>query len=244
VRTTSFLILVFGSLLPACGSGEVGVEDFREGRFLEAHAALRDEVEAAGEEAPDRLRYNRGLAALRAGDFRDAEAQARLAAGSDDPGVGAHAEFLRGNAAFALARMAEQQADSLEAEPFAFEIAMGYARTARDGWQRAAVTREDWPEASRNVERAVLLIESLKDRKTKAERKRDPRPDPKPAPIPDPPEPGPKSDQDPEKKDPLRELTASEIERLFDVLAEKERAKLEIRRANRRERMAGVERDW
>ena len=51
-------------------------------------------------------------------------------------------------------------------------------------------------------------------------------------------------DYDLQKEGELRELTPDEVRRLFDVLAEKEKAKRDLRRAHRREQMTEVERDW
>jgi hypothetical protein len=42
----------------------------------------------------------------------------------------------------------------------------------------------------------------------------------------------------------MEELSPAEVARLLAKLAEKEREKLALRRQHRKEKMAGVERDW
>jgi hypothetical protein len=184
---------------------------------------------ACGDSAGDRA-----AAALRAGDWRDAERWAKELA----PPV---RDFVRGNVAFAHCEMAERQASSAAAEPFAWDVAISYGRRARDFWKHAAMSRPDWPEARRNVERALLKLDELAQKKKEAERKREPDRKPQPKPIPK----AGKEDTRPPKDEPrIEELTPEQVLRLLDKLAKKEKEKVALRRSHRKVRMAEVERDW
>jgi hypothetical protein len=122
-------------------------------------------------------------------------------------------------------------------------------QTARDSWIAAATSRADWPQARRNVERALRRIDALERAKAERQRKREataeapsgaPNPPPREpdrVPIPEPPAPS---------IPPEVELTPSQIERLFEILRRDEAAKLETRRARRSARPAAdpSERDW
>jgi len=190
--------------------------------------------------AADSTAFDRTVAALREGDLRGANSAAQKFA-EEDPVRGG---FLRGNIAFARCALAARQAALPEAEPFAYDVAINYCKSARDFWQRAAMSRPDWPAARRNVERALLALDELRRRKDEADqerrRERDPkpRPDPKPKPPPD----G-KTDEDPTLTPQLNELSPAEVLRLLETLARKEEEKRALRRA-RRKRSFGVERDW
>jgi hypothetical protein len=234
------LILVLTDL--ACRDGSEGYDHYRAGRFTEAHAEFVARCEAEGEDASAELMFNRALAAIGAGDLSDAESSAEQAAAAGGEKLSARAEFLRGNAAFARCELAERQAASVEAEPFAFEIAIRFGEKARDLWMSAAMSRPDWPEARRNVERAEAMLESLRGRKREAESKKDPRPKPQPKPLPDPGQTRPEVKPNPEAK--ITELSPSEILALYERLAKKEREKRTVREAYRKERMTTVERDW
>jgi hypothetical protein len=221
------------------GCGDPGARAYREGRFRDAQEAFA----AAGDDAPAAWLFNRALAALRAGDLTDAEAAAEEAAARGTPEIAALGDFARGNAAYERCRMAERQASTAAAEPFALDVAITYAKKARGLWQRAAMSRSDWPEARRNVERALLKAEELQRKKADQEepprKKTDPRPKPRP-----PPAPRPDAEQAPTVEPQLKELDPDEVLRLLDKLAEKEREKRALRRSHRRMRMAEVERDW
>jgi tetratricopeptide (TPR) repeat protein len=228
------------ALLASCG--DAGVEAYREGRFRDAHEAFS---EAEGDDTPAELSFNRALAALRVGDLSDAEEAAERAGARGGPEIAALSLFLRGNAAFARCEMAERQARTAAAEPFAFDVALTYARKAARLWRTAAATRPDWPEARRNVERALLKLEQLKRQKAEAgERKRrktDPGPGPRP-PRPRPPDPT--VEEDPTLQAQTRVLTPDEVARLIERLGEKEREKLALRRTHRERQRTGIEKDW
>jgi hypothetical protein len=101
--------------------------------------------------------FDRAVAALQEGELRQAEAAAQQLA---EP----HGLFLRGNVAFADCLVAEKQAATAAAEPFAFDVAIALAEKAARLWADATMIREDWPEARRNVERALLTAADLRRR--------------------------------------------------------------------------------
>ncbi|MHC4959568.1 MAG: hypothetical protein ACYTGN_14475 [Planctomycetota bacterium] len=195
--------------------------------------------DAAGE-------FDRALAALGAGDLRGAESLAQRAAARGGPAFEALHDFVRGNVAFARCELADKQASTAEAEPFAFDVAINYAKNARLNWSRAAATRDDWPAARRNVERALIKLEELARKKAAAERKRkkaDPDPKPQPRPLPQK-KPQPDPQEAPGDQPQLKELSREQVLALIRRLAEKESEKRAVRRDARKERTAGVERDW
>jgi len=193
--------------------------------------------------------YNRALAALRAGEPRVAANEAERAAALDDGEVHELSIFLLGNTAYAQCLTAERAAGTAAAEPFAFDVAITYGESALGSWSRAAMLRGDWPAARRNAERALRKIRDLRRKKADAEEKQrrrsDPKPKPKPPkPPPINPEPGKTIDKDPNAKVRAAELSPEEVVRLMDRLAEKEQEKLDLRRAERKKRATGAERDW
>jgi tetratricopeptide (TPR) repeat protein len=246
--------------LAACDDFDTGTVAYREGRFDDAHAAFAAAVAAAGDDAPGELLYDEALAALRAGDLKDADAAAERAA-TRDPELRPLADFVRGNVAFARCELAAKQAEGLEAEPFAFDVAIVRGRDAARRWQSAAMSRADWPEARRNVERALRKLEDLRDRQAQAakspknkteggaDRLNGVKPDEKSdaAPPPPPPPPGGGNADDPsEQSDPpqLTELPRDQVMRLFEKLAEKERERLAGRHRAAKSKPPEVERDW
>jgi len=230
-------------VLLAVSCGDVPGEDaYEEGRYEEAHAALVETTEA--ESAPPEHLLARALAGLRFGNLPDAGTTLDRLDGEADPALAGFADFLRGNVAFARCEIAESQARTPEAEPFAFDIAISFGESARDAWRRAALSRSDWPEARRNVERALLKIEDLKAQKSARTDERKKERTPRPKIIPRPPDP---TDSNPENIDanPLKkELSPEQVMALLEKLGEKEREKKTLRREKRAERMPEVEKDW
>lgn len=189
--------------------------------------------------------YNAARAALSSGNLSEAEAGIALAIETGDEEIVARAEFLRGNVLFTRCLTAEQQATAPGAEPFAFDIAIAFGETALRAWRFAAMSRDDWPEARRNVERVLLKLEELvrKQRAKEDETKQtDPQPTSRPKPKATRPED--KQAEDAVEDPQLKELSPEEVLRLIEKLAQKEREKLGVRRSHRKTRMAGVERDW
>jgi hypothetical protein len=166
---------------------------------------------------------DRALAALRAGDEDAAEAAAARVGG----GFGA---FVRGNVAFSRSEAAEALAP---------DLAIAQAEDAVASWRFAAASRPDWPAARRNVERGLLRLERLREKRTG---KPAPPPEPEaPEPVPEPPPP-----EAPEETAELEEgeLAPRDVLRLLEVVTEKERQKLALRRELRHARAAEVEKDW
>lgn len=241
------LLLVLALLAVAgCDATSDGRALYDEGRFAEALAAFDEAVEAAGDGASARLLYDQALAAVRVGRFAEAEAAARRAANA--PGgteIAPLCDFVRGNAAFLRSQAAEAEANRPRGEPTAHEWSVASAEDALAAWRSAAASRDDWPEARRNVERALLRIRRLREQKAGGRRRidlpREPRPSQPKGPRPAPPQ----SEEPPERPDTeTGELAPEQVAGLFELLSEKERQKVEMRRAERRARGGDVEQDW
>ena len=71
--------------------------------------------------------HDLALAALRAKKLGIAAEAAERALHSAPPELRASCEFLRANVAFAQSELAAAQATGPEAEPFAFDVAIGFA---------------------------------------------------------------------------------------------------------------------
>lgn len=257
------LTLALGLALAACGPADDGLAAYRDGRFADAHRLLGEALRDAGPSAPPALAADAALAALRDGAADEAIAAAKDAAARGDADVAAFADFVRGNAAFAKCDLAEAQARMPESEPFAYDLAIRWANNAREAWIAAASSRDDWPKARRNVERANLRLESLTRAKADAEAQRKrpgpPKIRPKPLPTPGkdgkpaeplPPQPAPGAQPGKDAKDPggdeavLTELSAADVQKLRDRLVAKEREKTALRRAQQEKQHTTVERDW
>src|SRR5262249_15509758 len=154
----------------------------------------------------------------------------------------------KGNAAFARCETAAKVASQPEAEPFAYDAAIAHGEAARRSWQLAAMSRPDWPEARRNVERAIATIEDLRKRNDDAlakKKKTEDRPQPKPQNPPEPPKDADRKTEEEAAVAPrLDELTADQVMALLERLVAKEKQKVALRRSERRAQQGGVERDW
>jgi hypothetical protein len=182
----------------------------------------------------------RALEALRAGDFAAAEALA------EDAGDRALRDFIRGNAAFARSERAEARLKEPDAPPSLLERAAADAEDALVAWRLAAASRDDWPEARRNVERALLRLQRLRE-KGKEGGRGGPKPgQPPPDRAPVPPAPPPVPDEAgpaPEPEVDVSELPPERVLALLDALRRKELEKRALRR-ERRAAATDVERDW
>ena len=218
----------------------------------------------------DRARANAldasAFEALKAGRFEDAEKTATEAAREGGTDFEARRDFLRGAAAFAKSELAEEMSKRPDAEPTALEFAIARAEDALAAWRTAASSREDWPEARRNVERALLRLARLRAEKASKDPKNADKPpepgDPKAPPLPKPgitppppppalppsPPPADGTGMDPAPKpSPVAEkpdLSPAEVLRLLEVLRAKDEEKVVKRRAERRVRSSDVEKDW
>ena len=148
--------------------------------------------------------------------------------------------FLRGNDAFAASVALEAEGLRPGGDPEASKAAVMRAEDALAHWRAAARTRADWPEARRNVERGLLRLARLREKR--GGRRKPRRPEPRKPP---------RSPEDAEDERPAPqprllsvELPAARVLDLLDVLEAREREKRLVRRAWRRRRAADVERDW
>jgi hypothetical protein len=175
----------------------------------------------------------RARAALRAGDGSAAEAHAATVAKLAGEAGASWRSFVRGNVAFA--RSLAFEAAAREGDREAFKAALRHAEDALAYWQAAAASRADWPAARRNVERALLRLRGLRERRGGG------KDDAKRPPV--------EPEAAPPKPEPARKLEASELPpgqvlQVLERLRRREVEKLEVRRARRRARSADVERDW
>lgn len=197
----------------------------------------------------ERTLFNQSTAALRAGDLVVAEIAAEKAAAHGGPLAWPRRDFIRGNAAFVRCDREELKAYGPAGGVRAIDAALRFAEQARDAWTKAAASRENWPEARRNVERAILKIQKLRAMKEEAESKPNEPPPKKPQPLPaaesgEPQDPGTERRPAPRARATTNELTPEQVAALMDRLAEKEREKVRVRRADQQARRAQVERDW
>ena len=234
-------------LLLGSGLFEQGVRAYQAGRFREALDAFLDAETSAGSSAAPELLHNAALAALGAGELVKAEYLAEKAVARGGRAFIGIRDFLHGSAAFKRCETAEARASGPEAEPFAYEEAIAFAESALANWQRAAMSRPDWPEARRNAERALLKLEELKDRKEAAEQESRKTKDRKDREVQ--PELNPLSDperraQEVKAEPRLDELSSDLVQGLLEKLEAKEEEKREQRRARQVLQRAGMERDW
>ncbi|MBU0756109.1 MAG: hypothetical protein KJ645_13280 [Planctomycetes bacterium] len=226
---------------------EEGVQAYREGRFQKAVEAFARAEKAKGPRAPAELLYDQAMALFRAGDLVKAEYTAEKALVRGGETFEGMRDFLFGNTAFKRCETAEARASGPEAEPFAFEEAILHAESARDAWIDAALSRPDWPEAARNVERALLKLEQLKIKQAAAKRQNKKTPDQKmneaPPCLPPPgaTDPG---EEEVKVKAVMDELPAEGVQRLLEKLAEKEKEKMAVRKARQARQQAEVEKNW
>lgn len=247
MKTLLLLMPPFLMLLLPGDEFSTGVHAYEECRFEDALETFSECERAAGNSASAELLHNKAMAALRAGELLVAEYSAEKTVVRGGPGFAAWRDFLWGNTAFARSEKAEEKANKPDAEPSAFEEAIAQAEIARNYWQMAVVRRSDWPEARRNVERALLKLRELKKKKEAAEQRNRKEKEKKKIEIQIDPrlQSDPKNRQQASKVDPLLdELSPEHVKRLYDKLEEKKREKLALRRIRQRMQSAEVEKDW
>ncbi len=241
-------ILLLAFLVAGGAELTAAVKSYREGRFKEALTAFRKAEQDAGNDASAELLHNLALTALQAGELSVAEVAARKCAAIGGPQFEPLRDFLLGNVAYVHCEKATFFALSPEAEPFAVDVAISHGETARDHWQRAATSRPDWPEARRNVERALLLLKALEQKQAELEEQRKkenpapPQEEEKKEQEEDPDDPRRDAEQDPQKTPP--ELSEEELRRMLELLESRGEEKRELRQQLRAERASKVEKDW
>lgn len=239
-----FLLLLSGDPF------EEGMRAYEEGRFADAVRLFLAAEADLGEDAPAELLHDLALAALRADDLLLAESSAEKAAVRGGARLAPQRDFILGNVAFKRCLKAEVLGGRVEAGPVALDAAILHAETAAGSWQRAAISRADWPEARRNVERALLKLEALKKVREERRKKqgRTPRNQPPAPPAPvrqrDPSQRGRKVNQDWLVRAQLKELSYAQVRRLLDKLSEKEKEKARLRKKEQASKRVAGERDW
>lgn len=235
-------LLLCALAVAACDATKEGARAYRAGRLRDALAAFD---RAAGDGASPELLYDRALAALALGELEVAESSVAAAAERGGPAFAARRDFVRGNVAFRRSEAAEAEAARADADATARERVVAHAEDALAFWRLAAASREDWPEARRNVERALLRLSRLRERRGDGGGR--PRPEGPDAPgRPRPPseasreEPGAPPPGTPEAEP----LPPERILRVLDLLRAKEAEKLRLRRERMRARAVAGERDW
>jgi hypothetical protein len=233
-------------LVPACDGAADGADLWRAGRRDEAYALWRRAAERAGARASPALSADLALGAADAGEDDAAlrhAAEALAAGGAAYEGVDA---FVRGWVAFRRSVAAEAAATPDDAGDEAYQRAVRDAEDALGAWRTAAASRADWPEARRNVERALLRLERLREKRVR----RQPRPREVPGEEPRerPPPSGEETVEDPSARPDgsvaAEELPADRVLGVLDLLRKKEAERLRVRREERVRSGAGVERDW
>lgn len=256
------LLLGITFLLAGCGR-TADPDAVRPGEAPSAAATrLGARLATLGDAASPRLRVNHAWALLHTGDDKEAEALlrdlARLPQDDVSEDVRALAAFLRGNLAFAKAVASGKEVQKPDADARARSIALRHGEDALAAWQVAAASRRDWPEAQRNVERALRWVRALRERS--ARRRQQPRANPtqpNPEERPDgapendgakPPPPTPRNPEDLANERPTattpRTLTPEEVLGLLDRLRALEDEKRGVRRTTRKTQSASVEKDW
>lgn len=243
-------VLILSLVLLFSGDGfPEGMRAYKEGRFNEAFEVFSAMEEKAGADAAPELLYNKALAALKIKDLLAAESamEKAVARGGDD--FRPLRDFVNGNTAYLRGLHAEEVASQPEAEPFAYDVAIRFITKAQTFWIQAAMSRPDWPEARRNVERAQMKLAALQ--KTKKEKQKNlrshtqikMRPQLVPQVLADDSQ-GEAQDEEAKVDAQKRKLSSSQIKDLYDKLEAKEKEKREMRRQQQKQRKTKGERDW
>lgn len=260
-RVARLLTGLAGFLLAGCDATTEGRAAYVAGRPADAWSAWRRAAAEAGDGASPELSYDLALAALAVGELDAAEQAARRAAERGGAAFEPLRDFVLGNVSFARSLEAEAAAQRPAPDAAAWERAATHAEDALARWRLAAASRADWPQARRNVERALLRLDRLRERRRDGGGpQRTPVPLPgapgspdgaPPGTPPFPPPPEPPATPDPGGSPPAAGATVesgrldeAQVGRLFEVLLEKERRKQALRRAARLAPTPGVERDW
>ena len=202
-----------------------------------------------GDLVPPEVLWTEALAALQKGPVIDAEVALEKAVARGGPAWRPLRDFVAGNAAFERCTRAEAQARGPEAEPFAFDVAIAHAEAAIGHWRTALASRDDWPQARRNLERAFVKLEELRrERQSAVDKQRRQR-------MADSPQPATGETEEPaggertqEAADPLAaqavDLASTQVDELLRRLARIEDEKRALRRSTRAAASRNVEKDW
>ncbi len=220
---------------------------------------LRAAALALEEIGPDdaRVLHDAALMALVAQEWRAAEESAgRIMNGAAGRWT-AHAALMVGVSRHERARLSALQALGPEVEPFAFEAALAQVRSAQAAYVQVlvldgeveSVGAEVLLAAARNLERCERLateIERLRAEAEAARARREADGDPNVQIVPEDGGAAEAGEVDDESTSdaPWTDLSPEELAALEALLGDKEREKLDLRRARRERRSSAVERDW
>lgn len=242
--------VALGAALLVLGAQELslverGIAAYAEERYAEALQAFHQAAQEAGDDSPALavLEYDQALAALGLGELELAVAAAQSAKRREPAELGARADFVLALTHYRRALEAEALASLPGAPAQAFDPALEAIEAARDAWIAAALAAPDWPEARRNVERALIKRAQLMEARRVAEsnrRVRQPDATPEPDPEAQPPTESTSSNAPPPA--PL-ELSPGELAELLSAL-ERSGESRDEERARRRTRSMDVEKDW
>jgi hypothetical protein len=221
---------------------------------LRTRAFAHSEAGARGtSEEVRRVLHDAALYAFATGEWRAAEdAAQRLATDSDDTWA-ARGALVVGAARHERARLSALQALGPEVEPFAFEAALAQVRSAQAAYVQVLVQSGELAEiaaaAAQNLERCERLVREIERLRSEAEQARARREadgDPNVEIVPEDDGAGGEGEiTDSERADSAwSDLGPEELAALEALLGDKEREKLELRRARRTRESGGVERDW
>ncbi len=219
-----------------------GVAAYRAGEHAAAFAAFQEQAARAGDDVPSEVRWNLALAALRVHRSLDAETAVAPWLRASDPADRSAAEFVGAMASFQRAERAAAAARLPDAEPLAWAMAMQAMERSVASFVQAAATRGGWPEAERNATRARARLAELQ-RERDAAAQRDPRTEQAPQPPPPPPAPAAPPEDAPVELA-AAPLSAAELARLRQRVAQRDREKLAIRRESQRAAVRAGERAW
>jgi Ca-activated chloride channel family protein len=261
-RASACLLLV---LTTACGARDEAHDHAAAGRHREALAAYEARLLREGGQSAPETHVNVALCALRLGDLERAARAAREAEARGGAGFAPWGAFVRGHVAFARSLEAESASQRPDGDRVLLERALTLAEDALAAWRLAASTPRagggaDWPEARRNVERALLRLEALREKqRTGAGARRtpvviqpppgagepasQPPPPQPPAPTPEP-RPGAAADGDPSARVVTTDLAPSDLVRLPDLLRAKAQQRAQRRGVERARASRDVEKDW
>jgi hypothetical protein len=237
-------LLLFFALLAGCSDFSAGLEAYREARYAEAQTIF---VAAAADLQGQSLavaQFNLALVALQFDRPRLAESLAEKAmlTGGREGQVDfvAYRDFILGNTTYARGLVSAQAAGRPGASLRLIDLAISQVSAAMGYWQVAATSREDWPPARRNIQRAWLTLEHLRGVRSQALQRQggQAQPPPKDADWQDT-----KASADPDQPQPLK-LSAQQMQALLQELQEGQDDQLKLRKDRRAEAVVKVDKDW
>ncbi len=221
---------------------------------LRTRALAHGEAGARGTSEDDRrVLHDAALYAFAAGEWRAAEEAAQQLARSTDDSWAARGALMVGAARHERARLSALQALGPEVEPFAFEAALAQVRSAQAAYVQALVLSIDLAQvqdaAAQNLERCERLVREIERLRAQAEQARarsEADGDPNIEIVPEDDGAGGEGEiTDSERADAAwSDLRPEELAALEALLGDKEREKLDLRRARRTRESGSVERDW